>query len=168
MSKCTYSNTQFRGSFVVSKNKLRCIYNNPLSGAHFRQLHADLALILDRWPSTNAPQWQSIFNSSGLKNTPHCLVTPRRREEKRREDWGVKASWVSRSAMASSSSSTTGVNKKRVKLIKPSRENHYEGEPIMCNHMVVAPRWTSWSDDNPGRRFYGCPYYNDQVSNLCL
>ena len=68
--------------------------------------------------------------------------------------------------MASSSSSTSGVNKRRVKLIKPSRENHYEGEPIMCNHMVVAPRWTSWSDDNPGRRFYGCRYYNDQVCNF--
>ena len=77
---------------------------------------------------------------------------------KRRE---VEAS----SAMTSSASSTTGVNKRRVKLVKPSRENHYEGEPILCNHMVVAPRWTSWSDDNPGRRFYGCRYYNDQVSN---
>ena len=58
MAKCTYSNTQFRGAFVVSKNKYRCIDYNPLSGAHFRQFNADLALIVDRWPLSNAPQWQ--------------------------------------------------------------------------------------------------------------
>ncbi|KAK4268088.1 hypothetical protein QN277_024792 [Acacia crassicarpa] len=25
---------------------------------------------------------------------------------------------------------------------------------------MVAWRWTAWTDGNPGRRFYGCPLYN--------
>ncbi|KAK4258018.1 hypothetical protein QN277_007531 [Acacia crassicarpa] len=25
---------------------------------------------------------------------------------------------------------------------------------------MVASRWTAWTDGNPGRRFYGCPLYN--------
>ncbi|OMO96001.1 Zinc finger, GRF-type [Corchorus olitorius] len=37
----------------------------------------------------------------------------------------------------------------------------YEGEPIICSCKMMAPRWTSWTNANPGRRFYGCPNYKD-------
>ncbi|CAH9110385.1 unnamed protein product [Cuscuta europaea] len=31
------------------------------------------------------------------------------------------------------------------------------------NGMVTKARlWTSWTDKNPGRRFYGCPYYKKE------
>ncbi|KAK4257249.1 hypothetical protein QN277_006862 [Acacia crassicarpa] len=68
--------------------------------------------------------------------------------------------------MASSSTSTTGTNKKvrrKVGLVRrPSREEQYEGPVRYCHHNLLAPRWTSWSEGNPGRRFYGCPnYYED-------
>ena len=57
-----------------------------------------------------------------------------------------------------------GRERRRVTLLRSSsRELKYEGEPRYCRH-GVAPRWTSWTDENPGRRFYGCRYYYDKVT----
>ncbi|OMO72776.1 Zinc finger, GRF-type [Corchorus olitorius] len=46
-------------------------------------------------------------------------------------------------------------------LIKSSYpvEWDYGGDPIMCFCHKIAPRWTSWTNGNPGRRFYGCPKF---------
>ena len=43
-------------------------------------------------------------------------------------------------------------------------ENNYEGAQryYKCKYKgmkVKAPRWTSWTIENPGRRFYACPNY---------
>ncbi|KAK4273661.1 hypothetical protein QN277_017007 [Acacia crassicarpa] len=62
--------------------------------------------------------------------------------------------------MASSSSSSTARCRRRVVLLRQSsREDDYEPLRRYCYHRMVASRWTSWTDGNPGRRFYGCPYY---------
>ncbi|KAK4277114.1 hypothetical protein QN277_015163 [Acacia crassicarpa] len=62
--------------------------------------------------------------------------------------------------MTSSSSSSTARCRRRVVLLQqPSREDDYEGPKRYCYHRMVASRWTAWTDGNPGRRFYGCPYY---------
>ncbi|XP_028788911.1 uncharacterized protein LOC114744929 [Neltuma alba] len=63
--------------------------------------------------------------------------------------------------MPSSSSSTTGRSRRRVCLLRqPSREDDYEGPRKYCHHRMVAPKWTAWTKANPGRRFYGCHYYD--------
>ncbi|XP_028802414.1 uncharacterized protein LOC114757506 [Neltuma alba] len=63
--------------------------------------------------------------------------------------------------MASSSSSSTARYRRRVALLRqPSREDNYEPPMRYCHHGLVAPRWTAWTDNNPGRRFYGCPNYD--------
>ena len=28
-----------------------------------------------------------------------------------------------------------------------------------CDCGLITRRWTSWTDDNPGRRFFGCSQY---------
>ncbi|KAK4267181.1 hypothetical protein QN277_023997 [Acacia crassicarpa] len=68
--------------------------------------------------------------------------------------------------MASSSTSTTGrVGKSRRKVVlvrRPSRGEQYEGRRRYCYNILLAPRWTLWSEGNPGRRFYRCRnYYQD-------
>ena len=35
----------------------------------------------------------------------------------------------------------------------------YEGEPVYCYCGVKAPLVTSISNENPGRRFFGCSNY---------
>ncbi|KAL3618533.1 hypothetical protein CASFOL_037615 [Castilleja foliolosa] len=35
----------------------------------------------------------------------------------------------------------------------------------MCFCGLRVPMWTSWTDDNPSRRFIGCPNYKDSSSN---
>ena len=35
----------------------------------------------------------------------------------------------------------------------------YEGEPVYCYCGVKAPLVTSTSNENPGRRFFGCSNY---------
>ena len=63
--------------------------------------------------------------------------------------------------MAFSSSSSTEKAKRRIYLLRESsREVHYEGPMMYCKHGLKAHRWTSWTDVNPGRRFYGCRFYN--------
>ncbi|KAK4256495.1 hypothetical protein QN277_009347 [Acacia crassicarpa] len=65
----------------------------------------------------------------------------------------------------SSASSSSGRCRQRVVLLRqPSREEDYEPPRRYCNHGMMASRWTAWTDGNPGRRFYGCPLYN-QVRN---
>ncbi|KAK4273848.1 hypothetical protein QN277_017163 [Acacia crassicarpa] len=62
--------------------------------------------------------------------------------------------------MASSSSSSTARCRRRVVLLRQrSREDDYEPPRRYCYHRMVASRWTSWTEGNPGRRFYECPYY---------
>ena len=69
--------------------------------------------------------------------------------------------------MALSLSSTSARERRRITLIREtSREDSYEGPLRLCKHNLVAPRWTSWTNDNPGRRFYGCRYYYDKVRFL--
>ncbi|OMO62967.1 Zinc finger, GRF-type [Corchorus olitorius] len=53
---------------------------------------------------------------------------------------------------------------KGYKLISSSYqvEWNYEGEEIHCYCDEKAPRWTSWTDENPGRRFYGCKNYKNE------
>ena len=60
--------------------------------------------------------------------------------------------------MASSTSSTARSGR------RGNKELNYEGMPRFCNCRidgcrVKAPRWTSWTDENPGRRFYACPNF---------
>ncbi|KAK4270797.1 hypothetical protein QN277_019567 [Acacia crassicarpa] len=79
---------------------------------------------------------------------------------------GVRNEESSGSSMQSDSTSTRGGKKKSrrkvVFLRRPSREEHYEGSIRYCHHNLLAPWWTSWSEGNPGRRFYGCQnYYQD-------
>ncbi|KAK4283021.1 hypothetical protein QN277_000024 [Acacia crassicarpa] len=61
--------------------------------------------------------------------------------------------------MELSSMSTIGGNEKQRRKVvfmrRPSREEQYEGSMQYCHHNLLAPWWTSWSDGNPGRRFYG-------------
>ncbi|XVF14286.1 hypothetical protein REPUB_Repub09cG0045800 [Reevesia pubescens] len=38
-------------------------------------------------------------------------------------------------------------------------ESDYEGEPVFCHCKMRAPKWSSWTTKNPGRRFYGCSRY---------
>ena len=42
---------------------------------------------------------------------------------------------------------------------RSNMEVDYGGQPRYYKYGVRAPHWTLWTDDNPGRRFYGCPYY---------
>ncbi|KAK4254790.1 hypothetical protein QN277_007886 [Acacia crassicarpa] len=68
--------------------------------------------------------------------------------------------------MATSSSSSAARCRRRVVLLRqPNCEVEYEPPMRYCYHRVVASRWTAWTDGNPGRRFYGYPYYY-QVSKL--
>uniref|UniRef100_A0ACD5USD8 Uncharacterized protein n=1 Tax=Avena sativa TaxID=4498 RepID=A0ACD5USD8_AVESA len=49
----------------------------------------------------------------------------------------------------------------------PYRENPMAYEPDVlchCNPRKKAPRWISWSAQNPGRRYYAC--VDAMVSNL--
>ncbi|KAH1039355.1 hypothetical protein J1N35_041098 [Gossypium stocksii] len=63
------------------------------------------------------------------------------------------------------------------KLVSSSRwEFVYDEEKRRCFCNKLAPRETSWSDLNPGRRYYGCPnfrvggcgffkWYDDKLCN---
>ena len=35
-------------------------------------------------------------------------------------------------------------------------------EEVRCSHGVLLPLKTSWSDNNPGRRYWSCPYYGSK------
>ncbi|KAL3622498.1 hypothetical protein CASFOL_033909 [Castilleja foliolosa] len=48
---------------------------------------------------------------------------------------------------------------------KSSREEASEWSKRNCFCGLRAPMWTSWTDDNPSRRFIGCPNYKDSSSN---
>ncbi|KAK4271254.1 hypothetical protein QN277_019972 [Acacia crassicarpa] len=79
---------------------------------------------------------------------------------------GVRNEESSGSSIQSSSTSARGrTQKSRRKIVfvrRHSREEHYEGPIRYCHHNLLAPRWMSWSEGNPGRRFYGSPnYYQD-------
>ncbi|KAK4278225.1 hypothetical protein QN277_016099 [Acacia crassicarpa] len=67
--------------------------------------------------------------------------------------------------MASSSTSTGRAERARRKVVllrRHSRKEQYEGPRRYCHHNLLAPRWISWSEGNPSRRFYGCRnYYQD-------
>ncbi|XVF71180.1 hypothetical protein PTKIN_Ptkin12aG0015700 [Pterospermum kingtungense] len=44
------------------------------------------------------------------------------------------------------------------------REYIYDGEECFCQCKKLAPRRTSWTDANPGRRFYGCADFKVSLS----
>ena len=69
-----------------------------------------------------------------------------------------------KSCSMSSASSTNNYKRNPGPRIKrQNREDDYEGPKRFCHCGLLAPRWTSWTNWNPGRRFFGCRYY-DQVS----
>ncbi|KAL3356706.1 hypothetical protein AABB24_017391 [Solanum stoloniferum] len=37
---------------------------------------------------------------------------------------------------------------------------------VRCSHGLLLPLKTSWSDNNPGRRFWSCPYYGARKCNF--
>lgn len=39
------------------------------------------------------------------------------------------------------------------------QEEDHELEEVRCKHGFVLPLLTSWTSRNPGRRYWGCPYY---------
>ena len=41
-------------------------------------------------------------------------------------------------------------------------------EPPTCNCGVPARVKTSWTTENPGKRFYGCAYYEVSVPDFCF
>ena len=41
-------------------------------------------------------------------------------------------------------------------------------EPPTCNCGVPARVKTSWTVENPGKRFYGCAYYEVSVPDFCF
>ena len=68
--------------------------------------------------------------------------------------------------MPSSSASATSHGRKSVEL-------DYEGQPIFCNcrargNGVKAAKWTSWTEGNPGIRFYGCANYEVSIYVMYL
>ncbi|XP_028770055.1 uncharacterized protein LOC114727520 [Neltuma alba] len=51
--------------------------------------------------------------------------------------------------------------RRRISLVRQVKvETEYEGPKRFCHCGALAPRWTAWSEKNPGRRFYGCRKYN--------
>ncbi|KAK5846707.1 hypothetical protein PVK06_003004 [Gossypium arboreum] len=47
-------------------------------------------------------------------------------------------------------------------VVTSSRKEYaYDGPAVKCHCNKLAPRDTSWSDLNPGRRFYGCSDFRD-------
>ncbi|KAH1081728.1 hypothetical protein J1N35_021489 [Gossypium stocksii] len=47
------------------------------------------------------------------------------------------------------------------------KEYAYDGPAVKCHCNKLAPRDTSWSDLNPGRRFYGCSNFRWYDGKMC-
>ncbi|KAK4274656.1 hypothetical protein QN277_017847 [Acacia crassicarpa] len=65
----------------------------------------------------------------------------------------------------STASSISGSRRRVARLRRESRELQYEGPRKICHCGIVAPLCTSWTEQNPGRRFFGCRNY--QHNNGC-
>ena len=64
-----------------------------------------------------------------------------------------------KSCSMTSASSTNHKRNPGPRIRSQNREDDYEGPKRFCHCGVPAPRWTSWTNWNPGRRFFGCRYY---------
>ena len=85
--------------------------------------------------------------------------TPVTRHTREHEELQYEVFFVFHESMTSASSA----NHKRnpgPRIRSQNREDEYEGPKRFCHCGVPAPRWTSWTNWNPGRRFFGCLYYD--------
>ncbi|KAK4286058.1 hypothetical protein QN277_002669 [Acacia crassicarpa] len=65
----------------------------------------------------------------------------------------------------STTSSISGSRRRVARLRRGSRELQYEGPSRICHCGIAAPLCTSWTEQNQGRRFFGCRNY--QQGNGC-
>ncbi|GLU07187.1 hypothetical protein SLE2022_241540 [Rubroshorea leprosula] len=69
--------------------------------------------------------------------------------------------------MSVSSSHSRSISvRSKVFLDHGNVEYVYEGRQRRCKCRLKSPRYTSWTETNPGRGFYGCPNFGKKTCNF--